>query len=246
MSKDMSASGIDRKSMADALARAPEAVAKQRIMPISYRRALGGGRIEDEAIFLAKTRMRLGADSHAIAIGRARTGIYLLAKLATRGERKRVLMSPFTISDLVTMVMLAGAEPVFYDFEPSSTACSLASLESLIDDKTACVIVTHYHVNEPRLGQIEALCRAHGAYLFDDCALSFGGDIEGRSIGTLTDASVFSFSSFKLLNYFWGGARHHARCRDRREDRAHGRTVAEAKPARLWGTGQGLPQIRPR
>ena len=67
------------------------------------------------------------------------------------------------------------------------------------------MIVTHYHVNERRLPEIAELCRGHGAYLFDDCALSFGGSIGGRPIGTLTDASVFSFSSFKLLNYFWGG-----------------------------------------
>jgi len=116
-----------------------------------------------------------------------------------------VLMSPFTIPDIVTMVVLAGAEPVFYDFEPSSTACGLDSLQSLIDERTACVLITHYHVNEPRLTRIAEICCKHGAYLFDDCAISFGGSIDGRPIGTLTDASVFSLSSFKLLNYFWGG-----------------------------------------
>ena len=174
-------------------------------MPISYRRALASGAARDEERFLAKIAQRLGAETRAIPIGRARTGIYLLAKHAARGPRRKVLLSPFTIPDVVTMVTLAGAEPVFYDFEPNSTACSLASLEALIDDKTACVLITHYHVNEPRLPQIAEICRAHGAYLFDDCAISFGGAVDGRPIGTLTDASVFSFSSFKLLNYFWGG-----------------------------------------
>src|SRR5262249_49856317 len=86
-----------------------------------------------------------------------------------------------------------------------ATAASLDSLRRLVDERTAAVFVTHYHVNEPRLPEIAAICRAQGAYLFDDCAISFGGEIEGRPIGTLTDASVFSFSSFKLLNYFWGG-----------------------------------------
>lgn len=184
---------------------APRTVAKQRIMPMVYRRVFGGGAARDEQRFLEGIAQRLGRETAAIPIGRARAGIYLLAKHAVRGERRRVLMSPFTIPDVVTMVALAGAEPVFYDFEPSSTACSLASLGSLIDSRTACVLITHYHVNEPRLPQIADLCRRHGAYLFDDCAISFGGSIDGRPIGTLTDASVFSFSSFKLLNYVWGG-----------------------------------------
>ena len=184
---------------------APRTVAKQRIMPMAYRRVFGGGAARDELRFLEGIAQRLGSETTAIPIGRARAGIYMLAKYAVRGERRRVLMSPFTIPDVVTMVALAGAEPVFYDFEPSSTACSLASLGSLIDNSTACVLITHYHVNEPGLPQIAELCRRYGAYLFDDCALSFGGSIDGRPIGTLTDASVFSFSSFKLLNYVWGG-----------------------------------------
>jgi dTDP-4-amino-4,6-dideoxygalactose transaminase len=174
-------------------------------MPLAYWRVLGGGTERDEQRFLDCVAQRLGGETTAIPIGRARAGVYLLARHAVRGQRRRVLMSPFTIPDIVTMVLLAGAEPVFYDFEPSSTACSLDSLQSLIDERTACVLITHYHVNEPRLATIARICRKHGVYLFDDCAISFGGSIDGRAIGTLTDASVFSLSSFKLLNYFWGG-----------------------------------------
>lgn len=180
-------------------------VAKQRIVPISYRRILARGHARDEERFLVQIAERLGSDTKAIPIGRARAGIYLLARYAVRGRRRKVLMSPYTIPDVVTMVVLAGAEPVFYDFEPGTTSCSLESLRSLLDEETACAIITHYHVNESRLGEVAALCRAIGAYLFDDCALAFGGNIQGRPIGTLTDASVFSFSSFKLLNFFWGG-----------------------------------------
>ena len=184
---------------------APETVAKQRIMPLSYRRMMGGGSTDDESRFLMRIDAMFGKDTRAIPIGRARMGIHLLAKLSVNGERRRVLMSPFTIPDVVTMVVLAGGEPVFYDFEPGSTAASLESLARLVDERTAAVIITHYHVNEVRLPEIAALCRNHGTYLFDDCAISFGGEIEGKPIGMLTDASVFSFSSFKLMNYFWGG-----------------------------------------
>jgi perosamine synthetase len=185
--------------------RAPRTIAKQRIMPLSYLRAFGGGSDADETHFLDNIQRYFGTGTEAIPIGRARMGIHLLAKLALNGERRRVLMSPFTIPDVVTMVVLAGAEPVFYDFEPGSTAASLASLRELVDERTAAVIITHYHVNERRLSEIAKLVRGHGAYLFDDCAISFGGSIDEKPIGILTDASVFSFSSFKLLNYFWGG-----------------------------------------
>lgn len=180
-------------------------VAKQRIMPLSYRRVISRGSADDEARFLSQIGSMFGPDTFVIPIGRARMGIHLLAKLAVKGERRHVLMSPFTIPDVVTMVLLAGGVPVFYDFLPGSTQACLESLGRLVDERTAAVIVTHYHVNEGRLPEIAILCSKFGAYLFDDCAISFGGEIEGKPIGTLTDASVFSFSSFKLANYFWGG-----------------------------------------
>lgn len=180
-------------------------VAKQRIMPLSYWRVIAGGAAKDEKQFSAKISERLGAETRAFPVGRARVGIYLLVMLAIRDGRRKVLMSPFTIPDVVTMVILAGGEPVFYDFLPNSTACDVNGLATQIDNQTACVIITHYHVNEPHLRALGDLCRAHGALLFDDCAISFGGAIDSQPMGTLTDASVFSFSSFKLLNYFWGG-----------------------------------------
>jgi len=180
-------------------------VAKQRIMPIRYRRLFGVASSIAEEQFRSKIAKRLGGNVFIIPIGRARAGIYLLTKLAMLGGRRKVLLSPFTIPDVVKMVILAGAVPVFFDFEADTTTCKLDELKAQVDDDTACVLVTHYHVNELHLAEIAALCRSRGAYLFDDCAISFGGSIEGRPVGTLTDASVFSLSAFKLLNFFWGG-----------------------------------------
>ena len=174
-------------------------------MPLSYWRAFASGAARDEAVFQARIIERLGVQTRAFPIGRARSGIYLLAKLAMLSGRSKVLMSPYTIPDVVTMVMLAGATPVFYDFYPDSTSCNIEGLAEEIDGDTACVFITHYHVNEPGIDKIAEICRSRGVYLFDDCALSFGGMIDGKPMGSVTDASVFSFSSFKLLNFFWGG-----------------------------------------
>lgn len=150
-------------------------------------------------------RAYLGGNVYVHALGRARTGVYLLCKLAAQGGRRRVLMSPYTIPDLANMVRLAGCTPVFVDFQPNSTNFDLDQLKASLGSDTACVLLTHYHVNQEATKAIVKLCHDHGAYCFDDCAISFGGSIEGAPFGTVTDASVFSFSFFKALNYFWGG-----------------------------------------
>jgi perosamine synthetase len=181
-------------------------ISKQRIMPLAYLRLSQPVVDPEEGRFIESMKTVVGHQQHVVPIGRARAGIYLLTRFAVQSGRKRVLLSPYTIPDVATMVTLAGGEPVFFDFESRSTACDLEGLESLMDSDTACVMVTHYHVNEPRIEAIRAACSRHGTYLFDDCALAFGGELHGKPVGALTDASVFSFSSFKTLNYFWGGA----------------------------------------
>ena len=182
------------------------AIAKQRIHPIRYGVIPLGGAAGAEGEFVRQIEETLGGASRVAPLGRARAGIYLLVKYAIEATgRRKVFMSPYTIPDLVNMVTLAGGEPVFYDHEPASTRCDIEYIRETLDTSFACVLLTHYHVNETRIDQLLQLCRKFGTLLFDDCALSFGGAVNGKPIGSLTDASVFSFSSFKLVNFFWGG-----------------------------------------
>jgi dTDP-4-amino-4,6-dideoxygalactose transaminase len=52
---------------------------------------------------------------------------------------------------------------------------------------------------------ILALARQHGLKVIEDCAHALGSTYKGRMVGTLGDASFFSFQAFKPLNTFGGG-----------------------------------------
>jgi DegT/DnrJ/EryC1/StrS aminotransferase family len=53
---------------------------------------------------------------HVVAVPMARVGIYLDIKHLIRKGQK-VILSPYTISDLVNMVLCAGGIPIFVDIE---------------------------------------------------------------------------------------------------------------------------------
>ena len=180
-------------------------ISKQRILPINYFRLITGGAQEAEARLLAAVDPIVGRGLHKIAFGRARAAIYLLTKYALRSGRTKVLLSPYTIPDVAHMVTLAGGQPVFYDFLPESTSCDVDSLSGLIDDNVAAVIITHYHVCEPSVERLRRICAEARVLLFDDCAIAFGASCGPELVGGLTDASVFSFSGFKMPNFMWGG-----------------------------------------
>lgn len=179
---------------------------RQIIYPLRYVRSFVSADSNTETEFAESFGRLLGGDVFVTPLGRARGGIYLLTKLTITDQRRKVILSPYTIPDVVNMVRFAGGEPVFVDVLSNSTNIDVDQLTRLMGEDTACVFVTHYHVNQNSLLDIRELCRARGIKLFDDCALALGADFMGTRIGRATDASVFSLSSFKTLNFFWGGA----------------------------------------
>jgi len=166
-----------------------------------------------EARFVAALGALLALPLPALPVGRARGGLLLLLQLLISPQRRRVLLSPYTLPDVVAMVRFAGGEPVFVDHCPGTTQLDAALVERHLDRRVAALLVTHYHLNQAGLPQWRQRCQAVGARLLEDCAISLGGQLpsganpaERCSVGLVGDAGVFSFSAFKFVNHFWGGA----------------------------------------
>jgi perosamine synthetase len=184
------------------------AIPKQIIYPINYLDSLlRSGSFEGESRTINELKNYLNSPYPPIFLGRARSGIYLLVKYAV--ERKKVfnvLLSPYTIPDVINLVRLAGGNPIFIDSMPNSTNIDLNLLESNIDLNTACVLVTHYHLSQNEIQKIKLLCKEKSIYLFEDCAIALGSFIDNKHVGLHGDAGVLSLSGYKALNFFWGGA----------------------------------------
>ncbi len=155
---------------------------------------------------LKKISKILNYKNNFIFLGRARTGIFLLVKIFLETKRPKVLMSPFTIPDVVNMVICAGGIPVFIDFQKKTTFLNLDQLESFLKkNQCSILILTHYNINENNYLVIKNLCTNYNIKLIEDCAISIGGSSNALNVGSLCDGAVYSFSSFKFLNFFWGG-----------------------------------------
>ena len=83
---------------------------------------------------------------------------------------------------------------------------------------------------------ILALAREHDLKVIEDCAHALGSTYKGRMVGTLGDASFFSFQAFKPLNTFGGGL---AWMRD--ADLA--RRVGEYADAEPWPTEKRVEKV---
>jgi perosamine synthetase len=144
--------------------------------------------------------------SDALAVNQARLGIYLALKYCIGPRQRKVILSPFTIFDVVNMVLCAGGVPVFVDVCPETYTLDPSLVRETLDEETAAVLVTHTHVMASGMHELRSECERYGARLIEDCAIAFGTSSEGRAIGTLGHVGIYSFGLFKNVNAVYGGA----------------------------------------
>ena len=159
----------------------------------------------------------VGVD-HAIAVPQARFGIYLaLRHMLKPGQR--VLMSPYTIYDVVNMVLCAGGRPEFCDVDPATCNIDPAAVRARLeecgsggraqdsdrDDSIGAVMVTHLHGLACDIAPIAQLCAERGIPLIEDAAQAFGARVAGQHVGGIGDVGIYSFGRAKNINGFYGG-----------------------------------------
>ena len=142
---------------------------------------------------------------HAVCVPQNRVGVYLTIKnLIDPGQE--VIMSPYTIADISNMVILAGGVPVYADVERSTCNIDAKEVAKLFTASTGAVLVTHLHGLAAPNSEIKKLCEHHNVPLIEDAAQAFGAKNQNRRLGTIGNAGVFSFGSFKNINSWLGGA----------------------------------------
>jgi len=142
--------------------------------------------------------------SHAICTATARLAIFLAVRaFITPGQK--VVLSPYTISDVINMVICAGGRPVFADIERETCNIDPAEIERLVDAETGAVMVTHLHGLACPMDRIVSICRERNVPLIEDAAQAFGVRYDNRPVGTFGKAGIYSFGMYKNVNAFFGG-----------------------------------------
>ena len=136
----------------------------------------------------------------------ARVGIYLIIKQFIKNNKKEIILSPYTISDVVNMVLCAGGVPVFCDTEPATCNIDVPKIENLINKNTAAIMVTHFYGLACDIKLAKSICNKNQIPLIEDAAQAFGVKVDGKYVGTFGDAGIFSFGLYKNVTSFIGGA----------------------------------------
>jgi dTDP-4-amino-4,6-dideoxygalactose transaminase len=134
-----------------------------------------------------------------------RMALYFILKALNLPAGSEVIVPAFTFWVVPEIVRVAGLRPVFADIDPETFTLSAAAMERARTASTRAVLPTHLYGLSCDMDGILELAQRYDLRVIEDCAHSLGATYKGRMVGTLGDASFFSFQAFKPLNTYGGG-----------------------------------------
>jgi dTDP-4-amino-4,6-dideoxygalactose transaminase len=148
---------------------------------------------------------------HAVGCASGTDALMLVLMAKGIGPGDAVICPAFTFCATAEVVVLLGATPVFADvdaatfnLDPPSVAraCATAKRQGL---KPKALITVDLFGLPADYDALQDVAKAHGLFLLDDAAQSFGATYHGRKIGTLAPATATSFFPAKPLGCYGDG-----------------------------------------
>jgi len=125
----------------------------------------------------------------------ARNAIYHSVSLLGIERGARILVPSYLCRAAIDPLFAYGLNVDFYAVKRDCTI-NLVDLERRITAATRAMVIVHYFGFPQPIGQLRKLCDDHKIALIEDCAHVLSGEVEGRSLGTVGDAAVFSWRKF--------------------------------------------------
>ncbi len=164
----------------------------------------------NEPITSIKNFFKLDKNYNINFVFKARIGLFhILSFLKKKNKvRNKIILSSFTVFDMINMVLLSGFEPIFVDHYADSSQIDIEELKKKVGkfkNEIGAILLTHYNVNNSELIEISNICKANKITLIEDCAISIGSKYNNDYVGKFGDYSIFSFGFYKFINVLSGG-----------------------------------------
>ena len=144
---------------------------------------------------------------HALAVNSATSGLHLALEAIGIGPGDQVLTSTHTFTATAEVVRYLGADPVFVDIDEETLNMDVTAVEAALSRGANVKAIMPVHM-AGQACDMTALCRLAkdaGIRIIEDAAHALPTTFNGKRIGTIGDATVFSFYATKTLATGEGG-----------------------------------------
>ena len=141
---------------------------------------------------------------HAIAVNSCTAALHIALAAIGVGPGDQVITSPMTFCSTANVAIHLGAMPMFADIGPDLNI-DPEEIEKCITAHTKAIIPVHHSGQPCRMDEIMQIASDHDLVVIEDAAHAAGAGYRGRNIGTIGDATAFSFYAIKNMTTGEGG-----------------------------------------
>jgi len=145
------------------------------------------------------------ASPHAIATSSCTAALFLALRAFEMGPGDEVIVPSLTFAASVNTILHTGARPILADIETESFGIDPAEVEALVSPRTRGVVAVDYGGQACRIDALVELGQRRGLFVVEDAAHAFGATDGGRPVGSIADATAFSFYATKCITTGEGG-----------------------------------------
>jgi perosamine synthetase len=121
------------------------------------------------------------------------------------GAGDEVIVPSMTFISSATSVLHVGASPVFADVLPDTFTIDPNDVAQRITPRTRAILAVHYGGQPADMSELADIAKDAGLLLLEDAAQAHGARYQGKSVGGLARAAMFSFTPTKNITTGEGG-----------------------------------------
>lgn len=135
---------------------------------------------------------------HGVGVSNCTDGLRLIAHSLDIGPGDEVITVAHTFIATISPFVLRGAAPVFVDIG-SDQLMDTGQLAAAVTERTKVIIPVHLNGRTVDMAEVLRIAESCGAVVIEDAAQALGATIDGRTAGTMGQASTYSFYPAKML-----------------------------------------------
>lgn len=155
-------------------------------------------------VFERKFAEYVGAN-WAIGTNSGTAALHLALKAFGVRTGDEVVLPSLTFISCAHAVLYCGAKPVFADVYEDTLTLDADDVQKKVTEKTKVIMPMHYGGHPCDMAPILEIAKDKGIIVIEDAAHACGAEYKGKKIGSIGDATCFSFHAVKNLTTGEGG-----------------------------------------
>ena len=142
---------------------------------------------------------------YAVATSNGTTALHLALVALGVTREDEVIIPDLTFVATGSAIKYIGAKVVIVDVNEDNLCISPEAIRKAITSKTKAIIPVHLYGHPSDMEEINKIAKEYNIFVIEDAAEAHGAEVNGKKVGGLGDAGIFSFYGNKIITSGEGG-----------------------------------------